>query len=76
MTPSESFQMMEDFTSTIEDKSIRIKFEDILSSKKPFRNFNALVHQLNEIRQQWFDFKSEAELKYVKIQLELKDIKI
>ncbi len=76
MTSYASFQIMENFTSTVENRFIRLKLEDILSKRKPFRNFNELVHQLNEIRQQWFDFNSEAEMKYVKLQLELNDIKI
>ena len=57
MESRESFDIMEEFISGISDKTTRQRFEDAISYKKPFQNFNQLLHNYPELRQQWFVFK-------------------
>ena len=56
----DSFEIMVEFTEQLDDK-IKIKSDLIksLNKKKPFREFNFVIHNSGIYRQQWFDFKNE-----------------
>lgn len=47
MDSRESFQVMEDFVETVEDKRLREKLELGLSLSKPFRNFKDIIDDEN-----------------------------
>src|SRR6266487_1090184 len=66
----ESFEMMEDFISTITNKTIRVKFEDIIQRRKPFQQFKNLLLDYPDLRQQWFLYKDERFIENVKEQLD------
>ena len=50
---------MADFVDTVHDKHMQQRLTDALNGRKPFANFNHLVHSTN-VREQWFDFKNRA----------------
>jgi hypothetical protein len=70
MSSSESFRVMENFISNIEDIPTHNKFIDAISRKKPFRHFSDLLFDYPELREQWFAYKSESYMEYVKEQIE------
>lgn len=50
---------MENFVETEKDKYLRQRLADALNGRKPFANFNQLVHNL-DVREDWFDFRDVA----------------
>jgi hypothetical protein len=70
MESHESFRMMEDFVDDIADKKIRQRFEDAIGYEKPFQNFKQLLLNYPDLRQQWFAYKDQRMLDYVKEQVE------
>ena len=69
MESREAFIVMDDFTGEIDDKHFREDLEKILSRKSPFANFKTEVES-SRYRQNWFDFRLNAYMEYVKYQLE------
>jgi hypothetical protein len=69
MSSSESFRVMENFISNIDDIPTHNKFIDAISRKKPFRQFSDLLFDYPELREQWFAYKSESYIEYVKDQI-------
>ncbi|MCY7420796.1 MAG: UPF0158 family protein [Chitinophagaceae bacterium] len=55
----EAFIVMEDFVDTIADPLLQQRLSDAINGRKPFANFNNLVHTTSA-RVQWFDFKNMA----------------
>lgn len=70
MDSRESFQLMEDFVETVKDYDLKDKLESSLSRSKPFRNFKNIIDAEDYYRQQWFNFKDERNIEFVKEQLE------
>ena len=70
MDSRESFQVMEDFIETVEDKRLKEKLELGLSLSKPFRNFKDIIDDENEYRKRWFAFKDARNIEFVKKQIE------
>jgi len=66
----ESFKMMESFISGIENEDIRRRFEDAIAYRKPFQNFKQLLLNYPELREQWFKYKDQQYIEWVKEQLE------
>ncbi|OOQ57449.1 UPF0158 family protein [Mucilaginibacter pedocola] len=64
----QSFKVMERFVHGIDHIPTHNKFIGVLSRKKPFANFNNLLHNYPELREQWFPFKDSNYLDYVKEQ--------
>ena len=54
----ESFAIMEDFVSGIDDKNLKNKLINALSNRKSFANFKMLVEQ-SKFREQWLAFKQQ-----------------
>ena len=59
-----SFGFMEGFVSTVTNAHYRTILENALQNKKPFRNFNAIIHQ-SPVREDWFAFKQKSLEAYV-----------
>lgn len=59
VAPSQAFRVMADFAESVKDKHMQQRLTDALNGRKPFANFNHLVHTTN-VREQWFDFKNNA----------------
>ena len=71
METDESFRMMETFVGNIEDEKIRRRFEDAITFKKPFQNFKHLLYDYPDLRQQWFLYKDQCHIEWVREQLEV-----
>jgi Uncharacterised protein family (UPF0158) len=70
MDTHESFRMIETFIGDIREESIRQRFEDAISYKKPFQNFKQLLHSYPELQQQWFVFKKQKYIDWVQQQID------
>jgi len=61
----ESFEIMREFTDSLEDKWLKDKLIIALNNKKPFANFKTIIDNSN-YRQDWFDFKKHYMENHVK----------
>lgn len=68
MDSKQAFKVMEDFAYSITDLPFRDQILDRLSAKKPFQNFKMLV-DFSDHRDDWFRFKRQAYIEFVKRQL-------
>ena len=72
MDSTEGFRVMEDFADSLDDSHFKNRIFDQLSRRKPFQNFKNLI-DFSPYRQDWFAFKKQAYIEFVKQQLKLKD---
>lgn len=70
MSSFEAFKIMEGFIDNIDHVPTHNKFIDAISRKKPFQHFNDLLHYYPDLRQQWFAYKLERYIEFVKDQFE------
>lgn len=68
MDSRQGFRVMEDFTNTLSDEHFRTKLFQLLSESKPFRKFKWAIDN-SQYRQDWFDFRSQAYIDWVREQL-------
>ncbi len=66
MKSHESFQVMENFISQIDHIPTHNKFIDAISRKRPFAHFKDMLDYYPELMKQWYVFKDEAYIEYVK----------
>ena len=71
MDSHESFRVIENFIAQIDDIPTHNKFIEAVSRKRPFANFKEMLHYYPELREQWFVFKNEAYIEYVKEQIDV-----
>jgi hypothetical protein len=71
MHSSEAYKIMEGFILGIDNAGTRNTFSQVIERKKPFRQFNDLLSSYDDLRQQWFAYKAERYMAYVKRQIEL-----
>lgn len=71
MNSTEGFELMEKFAHSLADTSFRNKILNGISKKKPFQNFKMLIDS-SDYRQEWFDFKKNAYINFVKEQVVMK----
>ncbi|HVW13545.1 MAG TPA: UPF0158 family protein [Mucilaginibacter sp.] len=69
MRSSEAFKVMEYFIDDISHVPTHNKFIDAISRKKPYSRFNDLLQYYPDLREQWFVYKLEAFMSFVKKQL-------
>ena len=69
MDSNSAFQVMEEFVDSINEQKFKERLYNILSRPKPFANFKAEV-ETSKYRQEWFDFKKEAYINWVRKQIE------
>ncbi len=67
----ESYQLMVDFAEKINDTGLQNKLMTTLNKPKPFRNFKRQIDNSGEYRQQWFDFKKNCYIQWVKDQIDV-----
>ncbi len=60
----DSYRIMENFVHSLPTGKVRNDLLDAISRKKPFRNFNAIIHN-SSAREQWFKFRQQEHEKYV-----------
>lgn len=68
MESHESFALMEDFIRLIPDKDVQQRFENAILHRKPFQQFKNLLLDYPELRGQWFPYKEERYMDYVRQQ--------
>jgi len=71
MSSNEGFEIMEKFANSLADSSFKDKVLGRLSRRKPFQNFKMLIDS-SDYRQNWFEFKKNAYIDFVKEQVEMK----
>jgi len=70
----DSFNIMADFAESIDNARLQKKLFNALNRPKPFQNFKWQIDDSGEYKQQWFDFKKMRYIKWVKDQIELRNI--
>ncbi|MDR3695302.1 UPF0158 family protein [Mucilaginibacter sp.] len=70
MNSHEAFRVMESFVDGINHIPTHHKFIDALSRKNPFANFNHLISYYPDLRQEWFAYKNQSHIAFVKDQVE------
>ena len=65
----ESFQIMEDFTESIDDARLQDRLVAALNKPKPFKNFKQQIDYSGGYREQWFDYKKECYIRKIKEQI-------
>ena len=70
MESSDSFKIMEDFALSLPESPTKIRLITALEGHKPFGNFNHQIHNAGKEKEQWFQFRREREIEWVKDQLE------
>lgn len=65
MESGDSFNMMSDFTTTVEDISLRHKLDQALQKSKPFQNFKFVIDNSGDYRKRWFEFKDRRLFEWV-----------
>jgi hypothetical protein len=73
MYSSASFRMMEGFISNIDHIPTHNRFINAISRKRPFAHFKGLLLDYPELREQWFVYKQERYMEYVKEQAETEE---
>ena len=74
MDSKRSYRVMENFVDeVIEDKRFQEELYRVLSNRKPFANFRAVVES-SEYREKWFRYRDEQNVNYVKYILESNEI--
>lgn len=71
MSSREAFKVMESFIDNISHIPTRNRFEAAISHKKPFAHFNEMLSYYPDIREQWFIYKQNCYIEYVKSQFDL-----
>lgn len=71
MSSHEAFEVMENFIDGINHIPTHNKFIDAISRKKPFAHFNDMLTYYPDLREQWFAFKLQNYIEFVKSQIEL-----
>jgi hypothetical protein len=74
MDSNEGFRVMEDFAFSLPDLKFKEEILKRLTRRKPFQNFKALIDSSN-YREEWFNYKKEAYIEFVKRQIEAKKLK-
>ena len=69
MDSNQAFRVMEDFTNSLTDENFRTQLFNQLSQRKPFSKVKWAIDNSN-YRQNWFDFKEQAYINWVREQLD------
>jgi hypothetical protein len=70
MNTNQSFELMADFADSLDNENIRRKLVTALNKSKPFRNFKWAIDNSGEYQNQWFEFKKNRYIEFVKEQIE------
>jgi hypothetical protein len=70
MDTHDSFSLMADFATTVDNDRLQNKLINALNRPKPFANFKWEIDNSGDYRQQWFDFKKERYMEWVREQIE------
>lgn len=70
MDSRSSFLLMEAFAEEVADEHFRNRLISALNRPKPFRNFKFEIDNNGDYRQNWFDFKRQKMMDWVRGQIE------
>ena len=70
MESHDSFKVMEDFTDEVKDEYLKRDLIKALNRPKPFWNFKYEIDENGEYREQWFAFKRQKMIEWVRNQVE------
>lgn len=70
MSSRDSFNLMADFTETVDNQKLQDRLVNALRKSKPFGNFKWQIDNSGDFRQKWFDFKDMRYIEWVKEQIE------
>ena len=71
MNSNESFEIMSDFTDTLDDSNkLKKLLINALNMKKPFSKFKNIIDNSGPVREQWFKFKNDCMIRWVEQQVE------
>lgn len=70
MDSHDSFKVMERFTTTVENPEHRAELERKLEGRKPFRAFKDALFYMDDLINDWYTFREESYLEYVRQNLE------
>ena len=70
MSSHDAFEIMVDFTETIDNEELQDKLVNSLRKPKTFRNFKWQVDNSGEYRQKWFDYKKMRYIEWIKEQID------
>ena len=73
MSSYQGFEVMKDFIDTVDDLALKAKLDFALQKSKPFRQFKIVIDDSGDYRQQWFSFKNNAYMSWVREQIESDD---
>lgn len=62
----EAFAVMADFVDELDDERVAQRLSRALSGRKPFRAFKDALCDFPDVREAWFDFEREANLRLAK----------
>ncbi|WP_121356882.1 UPF0158 family protein [Flavisolibacter nicotianae] len=71
MEPHESFRVMEDFISTLNDLPLKDRLLRAIDQKKPFAHFKAQIDGAGVYRERWFQFRDRKMREWVGEQMEV-----
>lgn len=68
-TSNQAFKIMSEFTEQLTENNLQNRLFEALRKSKPFREFNFVIDNSDDFRQQWFDFKNNWQQDFVAKQL-------
>lgn len=69
MHSSQAFKLLEEFARQLDSIDLSAKLLDTLDRHKPFQNFNHLIENDLDYREQWFDFRLQKNMEWVQKQI-------
>lgn len=67
----DGYQIMKDFALSLNKGRLKNKLLKALERKKPFRNFGDIMRYEDEMRDEWFKFKTAAYQEHVRAQIKM-----
>lgn len=65
------FDVMSDFSQTVNDEALKDKLSAALNKPHPFCNFKQVINNAGEFRNKWFEYKDKCYIRWVEEQVEL-----
>lgn len=70
MSSNQSFSMMERFAESVDNTKLQNRLLSALEKAHPFRNFKWEIDNAGDYRKDWFTFRDQSYVEWVKEQLE------
>ena len=70
MEPHDSFRVIEDFITTINDNLLQERLLNAVHQKRPFAHFKEQIDRSGVYRERWFAFRGQRMIEWVQEQLD------